>query len=419
MSRRKFEPVNYAVQLQATGDYASDTNWIYHWTGSHWSKMEHKESERRALRWIADDGVGAVTATNARSVHETALRWLSELTWPKSHQTVIPVKNGYLHIEDGKLVFKDHDKRLGIQHVVECDYSPWAPTPLHFFRFIKQVLPDAAIRSRVQEYIGYTLLPDARFQRAQIWLGSGANGKGCLANIVQALHKRTTAVQLDALDGFYIAAAAGASLIYCDEAPQKGINEQVLKSLIAGELVQVREIYHAATSVRIQGKWLILANHVPWLTDQSPGFWRRFDIIPFDVCVPESERDPMLADRIIASELSGVLLWALEGVLRLLARGRFDTTIPLPMQATLATARAETNSVQAWVADMEISAGAVASTSKARVYDAYSGWCRANGMAPFASPKFWKRIPDILGTIIFGRESTSEGRIRTCNIELT
>lgn len=58
------------------------------------------------------------------------------------------------------------------------------------------------VRARVQEYKGYTLLGDTRFQRVQFWIGQGANGKGTPANIVQALHNRTAAVQLDDLGGF-------------------------------------------------------------------------------------------------------------------------------------------------------------------------------------------------------------------------
>jgi len=418
MTKPKFEPVNYALSLEVTGNYASDSNWIYHWTDSHWSKLDHMQSERQAIRWIADDGIGTISASNAKNVYETALRWLPELGLPLPGQTVIPVKNGYIHVEGGKLIFKDHDKSLGLQHVLDCDYAPSAPPPTAFLKFVNQVLPNASVRERVQEYVGYTLLPDARFQRAQIWLGSGANGKGCMANILQALHKRTAAVQLDVLEGCNVASAVGASLIYCDEAPQRGINEQMLKSLIAGESVQIREIYRAATTVRILGKWLILANHIPSITDQSPGFWRRFDIIPFDVCVPEDERDPLLADRIISTELSGVLNCALEGVLRLLARGRFDTALPVPLQATLANARVETNSVQAWVTDMDIALGTVASTHKSHVYDAYAAWCKSNGMAQVASPKFWKRITDALGDVVLDREYTSAGRVRTCNIVL-
>src|SRR5690606_9367628 len=117
--------------------------------------------------------------------------------------------------------------------------DPDAPSPTKFRAFLESVLPDEAVRRRVQEYFGYTLTCDARYQVAQYWLGSGANGKGVLAKIVMALHSRPESVQLDGLDGFKLASLIEATLIYCDEAPRTPMNEQIVESLIAGERVQI------------------------------------------------------------------------------------------------------------------------------------------------------------------------------------
>ena len=372
--------------------------------------------ERMDLRWIASESHGTVNASNARAAYQTAVRWLPIIGEP-SEAAVIPVRNGYLHIDHG-LTLKPHDKALGLRHLLSCDFDPAAAEPTEFNTFLARILPDAEVRARVQEYIGYTLLPDARFQRAQIWLGSGANGKGTLANLVQALHERTSAVQLDCLDGFRMASMIGASLIYCDEAPQRNINEQAMKSLIAGELVQIDRKYRDPITVRVNGKWLILANHIPAVTDQSTGFWRRFDIVPFSVEIPERERDPMLAKRIISHELSGVLNWSLTGLIRLLARGRFDEVLPTPMRSAVTSARTETNSVQAWSADLGIERITTIETPKTDVYASYTAWCKENGMTPVASPKFWKRLPDSIGALAEGRMFTKAGRIRTCNVLL-
>ena len=419
MSRRPpFEPLGFARKLEKSGNYVSDNHLLYEWTGTHWKVLEDEMAVRMALKWIDSESCAIVNDANAQSAHKTALRWLPMISEP-AEATVIPVKNGYLHFGIG-LTLKPHDKTLGLRHVLSCDYDPAAPTPREFSAFLARILPEESVRARVQEYIGYTLLPDARFHRAQIWLGSGANGKGTLANIVQALHERTAAVQLDQLDGFRMANMVGASLIYCDEAPQRNINEQAMKTLIAGELVQVDRKYLSPISTRITGKWLILANHVPAVTDQSTGFWRRFDIVPFSVEIPERERDPLMAKRIISGELTGVLNWALEGLVRLLGRGRFDDVIPTAILNAVLSARTETNSVQAWSIDRGIELTIAVETPKADVYTTYATWCKDNGMAAVASPKFWKRLPDSVGSpLVEGRMFTKTGsRIRTCNVQL-
>lgn len=271
----------------------------------------------------------------------------------------------------------------------------------------------------MQEYVGYTLLPDARFQLAQIWIGSGANGKGTLANIVQALHERKAAVSPCKLDSFSAAAVLNASLIYCDEAPAKDWSEQTIKSMIAGEMVAIDRKYLAAVTTRILGKWLILANHIPAVKDQSNGFWRRFDIVPFPVSIPASERDPLLASNIIKHELTGVLNWALQGLQRLLARGRFDATPPAAMTEAVQAAKVETNSVHSWVTDAAIELLTDTSTSKTDVYAEYTSWCKQNGMLAVSAPRFWKRLQDSLGEVVEGRAFTGDGRrIRTCNVQL-
>ncbi len=416
MKRPPFEPIKFAEMLEKSGKYASDGKLLYQWTGTHWQAVEDTMGERLALKWIASGKYGTVNAANACAAYQTALRWLEDIHEP-SKAAVIPVRNGYLNIDHG-LTLQPHDKTLGLRHVLSCDFDAAAAAPKEFNTFLDRILPDAEVRARVQEYIGYTLLPDARFQRAQIWLGSGANGKGTLANLVQALHERTAAVQLDGLDGFRMASMIGASLIYCDEAPQRNINEQAMKSLIAGELVQIDRKYRDPVTARVNGKWLILANHIPAVTDQSMGFWRRFDIVPFSVEIPERERDPMLAKRIISHELSGVLNWALEGLVRLLARGRFDEVIPAAMRSAVNSAKAETNSVQSWSNDLGIERTTTAETPKADVYANYAAWCKENGMAPVASPKFWKRLPDSIGSLVEGRMFAGTRRIRTCNVLL-
>ena len=416
MSRRPpFEPIGYAHKLEKSGNYAAADQLLHQWTGTHWSMIDDEAGMRLALRWIADGHHGIVNAANAKATHQTALLWLPALPEP-TYAAVIPVQNGYLHL-GGSPSLLPTDKTLGLRHVLRCDYDPGAPAPAAFEKLLARILPDPAVRGRVQEYIGYTLLPDTRFQLAQIWLGTGANGKGTLANIVQALHERKAAVSPSSLNGFQAAAVLGASLLYCDEAPASDWCEQTIKSMIAGESVPIDRKYLSPITTRVCGKWLILANHIPAVKDQSNGFWRRFDIVPFSVEIPASERDPLLADHIVKHELTGVLNWALEGLQRLLARGRFDTA-PAAMMAAAQAARTETNSVHAWVNTVGVERTLTTDTSKSDVYAAYAVWCRENNMGVVASPKFWKRLPDSIGEVLESRAVTRAGRIRTCNVRL-
>lgn len=412
----RFEPHLYATTLSASGNYAVDGGLIHTWTGSHWSVTSDDIACKQAYRWIAAAEPRDATAENAKKAVSSAKLWLPDVV-KESADIVIPCMNGYVQVKDGKVELTSPDKSLGLKHSLICEFQPDFGPATQFEKFLEMILPDTAVRSRVQEYIGYTLTSDARYQKAQLWLGSGANGKGVLANIVQKLHRNTAAIRLDALDGFSLSVLLGASLIYVDEVPKARINEQILKSLIAGEKIQIDRKYETPLSTHIRGKWLVLGNHLPAITDHSIGFWRRWDIIPFNVTIKESERDPLLANSIIRTEMPGVLNWALEGLLRLQKRGAFEVTLPLAMHNILCDAKRESNSVQAWFEENDIVASHSLQSTKDEIYEHYREWCSRNGMASMASPRFWQTIRGIVSLDEVRRREGSQ-QVRCCNLLL-
>lgn len=412
----RFEPHLYATTLSASDNYAVDGGLIHTWTGSHWSVTSDDIACKQAYRWIAMSEPRDATAENAKKAVNSAKLWLPDVA-KESADIVIPCMNGYVQVKNGKVELTSPDKSLGVKHSLICEFQPDFGPATQFEKFLEMILPDAAVRSRVQEYIGYTLTSDARYQKAQLWLGSGANGKGVLANIVQKLHGTTAAIRLDALDGFNLSVLLGASLIYVDEVPKTRINEQILKSLIAGEKIQIDRKYETPLSTHIRGKWLVLGNHLPAITDHSIGFWRRWDIIPFSVTIKESERDPLLADTIVRTEMPGVLNWALAGLLRLHKRGAFEVTLPVAMQNILSDAKRESNSVQAWLEENDIVASHSLQSTKDEIYEHYREWCSRNGMASMASPRFWQTIRGIVSLNEVRRREGSQ-QVRYCNLLL-
>lgn len=413
----KFLPHLYATHLIKNAEMASDSALLYRWTGTHWSPVDEGASEREAYHWLVRQDPSWASAENARKAFRAACLFAPAVP-PLTDGVVVPTRTGYVHLKGGALELRPADPALGLTHCLECSYEPEGPTPVRFERFLEQVLPDAAVRSRVQEYIGYTLLADARYQRAQFWLGEGANGKGVLANIVQALHGRIAAMSLDQLAGFHLSVLVGASLVYVDEVPRKPIDEQRLKSMIAGERIAVDRKYRDPVSIHVRGKWLVLGNHLPAITDHSVGFWRRWDIVPFSVTVPARERDPLLADTIIAEELSGVLNWALDGLLRLQHRGGFEVALPAAMEFMLHSAKSETNSVVAWLDDVGVELQSGCDTSKERVFASYRRWCAASAMREVSVGQFWKRLKEHFRDLEEMRVRAGGGQRRMCNVRL-
>jgi putative DNA primase/helicase len=415
--RNPFRPHLYAGTVVKAGGIASDRALLYQWTGTHWSPIDEDEAERQAYHWLVEQDLNWASAENARKAFRAACLFAPSIP-PLTKGVVIPTESGYVHLSGTTLELKPANPDLGITHCLGCSYVPDGPPPEKFMQFLERVLPDSEVRQRVQEYVGYTLLADARYQRAQFWLGEGANGKGVLANIVQALHGRIAAMSLDQLAGFHLSVLVGASLVYVDEVPRKPIDEQRLKSMIAGERIAIDRKYRDPVSIHVRGKWLVLGNHLPAISDHSSGFWRRWDVVPFAVTIPERERVPLLAESIIERELSGVLSWALEGLVRLQSRGGFDPAMPAAMQAMLQEAKADTNSVVAWVEDCFIALQVSCETPKDKVFEDYRRWCTANAMREVSVVQFWKRMHEHFKALTEARIRMDGVQRRVCNVSL-
>lgn len=413
---KSFEPHAYAAALAKARNYAGDGGILYRWEGTHWLALDERDARVDAYRWLVKREPAHASDANAAQALRAAMLFLDAVP-PVVDRTVIPMRNGYIHVEEGAVQLLPANRQLGIRHVLNCDYDPKAKAP-EFDRFVERALPDAEVRARVQEYIGYTFLPDARFQRAQLWLGDGANGKGLLSAIVRALHHRWASVALDELGGFERSVVMGASLVFADEIPRGRIDEQTLKKLVSGDPVAINRKYLPVVSVEVTAKWIACGNHLPAVTDHSTGFWRRWDVIPFGATVPENERDPELGKRIIANELAGVVNWALEGLLRLLARGRFDPVAPQAMRRALMDAKVETNSVLAWAEECDVLVGGACKALKSDVFRRYREWCTENALQTLGSVQFWKRMREHFRELREERHRAAGAQPRVVNVAL-
>lgn len=59
---------------------------------------------------------------------------------------------------------------------------------------------------------------------------------------------------------------------------------------------------------------MLLGNHKPNIRGRDYGIWRRIHLVPFNITIPDNERDPKLMEKLTA-ELPGILAWAVKGCL--------------------------------------------------------------------------------------------------------
>ena len=324
----------------------------------------------------------------------------------------VPVLGGFAVVEAGgwRVLAPDpgHRARNGLPWVAD----PRATCP-GWDLFLAQTLaglygPDdtAARVALLQEWIGACLVGRVTsYQRCLVLTGGGGNGKSQVLDVAAALFPgAVSSLALQDLGQEYkIAMLPGVRLNVANEIPDADIcGTEKFKALIDGGAVTARRIYSAPFSLRPVAGHLFACNALPGTQDHSEGFWRRFLLLPLHGAFHGSPaREVGLAARIVASEMPGVLRWALDGAVRLAERG--DYAIPASSLEAVAEWRESADPVALYVRDM-LEADTVGSSAQV-LYEGYARWARDNGHKPVSSTRFGPRLSG-LG---HARERTRDG----------
>lgn len=304
------------------------------------------------------------------------------------------VANGTIDLRTGAL----HPHRVDdlITRIVPIDYAPSATCP-EFEAFLSKVLDGNADLIRyMQKAIGYSLTGSVAEQCFFFMFGSGANGKSTLADLLLRLlgpygkvgapdllvtrhNDQHPAEQAD---------LEGARFVICQEiAEGRSWNERTLKHLTGGDRIKARLMHQNWREFDPTHKLWIGANAKPKMNDGGDATWRRVRTIPFEVVIPDHERDRNLGTK-LAAELPGILRWAVEGCQAWLREG---LTPPAAVSKATADYREESDHVATYVEE-RLMTDPEARAAKSAVFEAYTLWCRANREVPLTREALSKRL---------------------------
>jgi len=334
---------------------------------------------------------------------------------PKRQVFGVPVKNGILvpYRKIGDIIefrLKPHDPSHGNKYILPVWYSKNA-TCDRWIEFLEEVVPEEESRSLLQEFIGSMLVPNSVLnpQRAAILFGRGRNGKSTFANIIARLigKENMASLRFDELHGFKLSLLVGKIANIASEITTgKFVETAVWKQLISGDWIVVNRKYKDPIIYRAEAKHLYTVNTLPRVADTSEGFFRRVVIVPFPVQIPEEKMDPFL-EKELAKELSGILLWALQGLERVWVN-RGMLTLPENVKKYIEDYRFEQNPVMMWFEE-EVEVDPHSSVSIEKLYKNYREWCKENGYSSLSKGHFSKELKNVLE---MKRISVKEKRLR-------
>jgi len=344
------------------------------------SEEQDKKRQGELIAWAK--------ASEANHQVVGALEFAKDFLWVSGElfdrdPMLLNVENGTLDLRSGELLPHSSENRLTKMCPVE--YDPEAEAP-RWGVFLERILPNPDVRAFVQRAAGYSLTAETGEQCLFILYGTGANGKSTFVETMMKLlgdfalrtptetllAKRETGIPND------VARLQGARFVAASETEQgRRLGEAKIKELTGGDTIAARYMRAEWFDFRPVAKIWLSTNHRPQVRGTDEAIWRRIRLIPFEVTIPEPERNPMLPAA-LREELPGILNWALEGAVEW---QRLGLAAPPAVQAATQEYRSNEDTLADFLAE-HVVADPRGMTSAKNLFSTYKKWAETMGERP-------------------------------------
>ncbi len=311
---------------------------------------------------------------------------------------IINMRNGLFNVLDDS--FKPHTPTYYGTVQISATYDSDAKCPA-FLRFLYSILDEEEI-FLMQEIFGYLLIPVNKAQKSFVFVGAPNAGKSTLLSVAQDILLgcgNVSNIPWQSLgDRFNKAELFGMLANIFADLPSKNIDDNgMFKALTGEDYITAERKNKDPFSFRPYARLLFSCNEIPRnYGDRSDGFYRRLIIIRFDRSVPQNKRDPNLREK-LAVERDGILMWAIEGLKRLIANSYVFTETD-KTRAALNRYKVESNSVLSFVEEC-CKLAADAETVREELFSKYKEYCHNAGLKPLSQANFNKEIENMPGSI--------------------
>ena len=300
---------------------------------------------------------------------------------------LLNVANGILDLRTGQL--RDHDPADRCTKVTAAAYRPEAGGE-EWATFLNRVLLNPEVRAFLQRLTGVALLGRVVEHVLPIATGVGANGKGVFTRSVEhALGDYASTAESDLFmsrDGAHPTGEMdllGRRWVTVSETDHgRRLAEATMKRLTGGDTIKARRMRQDFVEFVPSHTPLLVTNHLPAVRGDDPAIWRRIRVVPFDVVIPEAERDKHLDER-LQLQAEAVLTWAVAGWRDYSDRG--DLGEPEAVKVATRAYRLDSDPVARFVAD-ECIVTPHGHTPAGELWSRWLKWAVADG-APETSQK--------------------------------
>lgn len=327
-------------------------------------------------------------------------------------RNMIEMANGLFDVATGQHI--PHMWQYFCLGVTEVAYVPDAPPPVRFLQFLREAFPDdpEAVEC-LQEWCGYLMTNDTSMQKMLLLVGAKRGGKGTILRLLEQLVGKlnTVSTTLSSLAGdFGVAPLIGKKLVMIGDAgaARRGDAEfagEILKGISGEDKVIANRKQKDHWQGTLSGRIAIAANTTPKVIDPSGALASRFLALRFTQSFIGRE-DPQLGEKLTA-ELPGIFNWALDGLRRLQARGRF---VQPASGADEVRAMAQSGSHAIAFVDECCELVPDAWEPLKDIYARYRAWAKQTGRAELAENTFAQELDSaFMGTVRHYRPKLKDG----------
>lgn len=301
----------------------------------------------------------------------------------KVNPYVINLKNTRYDIRSGKCLEFSPE-------VIEFDRIPVVYDPSAYCSDLDKMLNrvflgDREVINLFEEMVGYCLIKANRYHKAFILIGSGANGKSTILDMIEAFlgPRNYSSLPLEKVtDRFNSAELENRLANIGDDIDNVAIKDSgTLKKMISGESITVERKGERPFKLSPYATHIYSANSIPRSFDKSDGFYRRWLFVPFNAkfTSEDPDYDPLIEDKITTDEaLSYLLNIAIRGATRLLKRGKF--TEPESVREELERYRTDNSTTLSWIDDKALDMDYFLDNSTDHIYADFTDWCKLSGI---------------------------------------
>lgn len=307
----------------------------------------------------------------------------------KVRQPVINCTNGEIWTKpNGRYVFRKHKPENNLTHRLDIPFEKGADCPLFketlndIFRPLDKKEREDTIR-HLLEMMGYIIQPVKNLAAWILFQGDGANGKGVLLEVLQAILgdaalSTEIALMNPMANKHAFADLPGKLAVIDDDLRSRSVlPDSTLKKLSENKSLQANPKNKNPFRFYNTAICLIASNHWPATRDLTHGLRRRAYVFRFDHIFEAHDIDPDRGRTIVDTELPGVLNLFLSSLRRLRARGRFHPSASC--QSAKEMWLRESSQVQTFI-DANFNRIEFAKTRFTEIWNLYIEWTMAEGV---------------------------------------